>query len=148
MIARNHGLAKARFVDAAEKKKFFVAFRNVAQKKHGGALRHRFDDQHARHHRRAGKMSLKKLLVRRHVFQSDDARPRIELEDPIDEQHRIAMRQQFENVLNGQHVYDFFLVSRRNVASRRANSRNGTAGIPITFVSSGTSSSTALFAAT
>src|ERR1044071_8579919 len=38
--------------------------------------------------------------------------------------------------------------SLRSAASRRANSRNGTAGMPMTFVPSGTSSSTALFAAT
>src|SRR6185436_20274838 len=84
------------------------------------------------------------LLVRRHVLDTDDPLF-LDLEDAVDQQHRIAMRQELHDLGDVHHV--FFLVRRRSAPSRRANSRNGTAGMPMTFASSGTSSSAALLAA-
>src|SRR3954451_8161054 len=185
LIAGYDRPAKAGLVDAAEEEELLLAIGHVAQAEDGRALRHRFDDQHAGHDRISGKVSLKELLVRRDVLQADDSLSVLDLEHAIDEQHRVAMRQQFHDFGNGEHFgfpssviqrpakrgrrissYEasagtahleilrpsaraqddklvlFLLAILLSVASRLANSRNGIAGIPITFAPSGTSSST------
>src|SRR5688572_7134589 len=73
LITGNDRLAEARLVDAAEEEELLVALWQVHEEQHGRALRHRFHDQHARHHRRSRKMSLKELLIRRHVLEADDS---------------------------------------------------------------------------
>ena len=65
-----------------------------------GGLRQRFDDQHARHHRSAREMTLEKALVDRHCFDGDDPRLRVEAFDPVDEEHRIAVRQRRHDPLD------------------------------------------------
>src|SRR5262249_8443026 len=132
----------------AEQKQLAVAVFDVAQEEHRAALRHRFHDQHTRHDRRAGEMSLEELLVRGHVLDADDLLSFLELEDAVDEQHRVAMRKNFHDLVDGEHRYFLSFAARLSHASRRAKSRNGIAGLPITFVSDGTSLRTALLAAT
>src|ERR1043165_6325741 len=68
LIAGNHRLAEPRFVDAAEEEELVVAVGDVPQHENGAALGHRFNDQDTGHHRCAGKMSLKEMLVRRDVL--------------------------------------------------------------------------------
>src|SRR5207245_11703963 len=106
---------------------------------------HRFDNENARHHRRAGKMSLKKLFVRGDVLDADDPLAGVDFQHAIDQQHRIAMRKDLHDVGDRQrrHRYLFFASRRFSIMSRRAYSRNSIAGLPITFVPSGMSWNTA-----
>ena len=69
-------------------------------REHAGGLRQRLDLQHARHDRPSGEMALEELLVDRHRLDRDDALVRIEAFDPVDEQHRIAMRQRRHHPLD------------------------------------------------
>lgn len=59
----------------------------------GARLRHRLDDQDARHDRPAGKVALEVPLVGANALARDDARARLELEHLVDEEKRITMRQ-------------------------------------------------------
>src|SRR5207302_10518384 len=152
LIARHDRPPETGLVDAAEEEELFLAVGHVAQSEDGRALGHGFDDEDAGHDRIAGKVTLEKLLVGGDVFQSDDSRAvGIDLEDAIDQQHRIAMRQQLHDFGDSEDAHFFSVlrrVIRRIIASRRANWRNGIAGMPMTFSPSATSSSTALLAAT
>src|SRR5687768_2883147 len=56
-------------------------------------LRHRLDDEHARHDRMTGVVALKERLVDSDVLDADNALARLELDDAVDEQHRVTMRQ-------------------------------------------------------
>src|SRR5207237_8035044 len=105
------------------------------------SLRQHSDNENGPHHRRAGKMSLKKLFIRGHVLDADDALARIDFQHAVDEQHRIAMRKDLHDVGDRQrgHRYLFFASRRFSIMSRRAYSRNSIAGLPITFVPSGMS---------
>ena len=60
-------------------------------------LRHRLEDQHARHHRVAREVALEELLVEGDVLDADDALARLELEDPVHEQERVAVRQDLQD---------------------------------------------------
>jgi len=85
LIAGNHRAAEARLVDATEEEELAVAVLEAAQEEHRAALRHRFHDQHARHHRRAGEVALEELLVGRDVLDADDLLSFLELEDAVDQ---------------------------------------------------------------
>ena len=50
-------------------------------------------------------MSLKKLLVRGDVLQADDPLAVFDLENAVDQQHRIAMRQELHDFGDGEHGY-------------------------------------------
>jgi len=58
-------------------------------------LRQRFEHQHARHDRRAGKMPLEELFVERDVLNADKA-SRVALEDRVDERRRISITDAIE----------------------------------------------------
>src|SRR6266566_8912189 len=70
LIAEEHRPLEARVVDASEEKQRLgvvaLAARHVGEDRRH--LRHRLDDEHARHDRVAGKVALKKRLVQRHVL--------------------------------------------------------------------------------
>src|SRR3990172_13008892 len=70
---------------------------------HPADLRHRFDDQHARHHGVAGEVPLEERLVVRDVLDPDDALLLLDLEDPVDEQHRVAVGDDGEDVADVHH---------------------------------------------
>ena len=60
---------------------------------HPGGLRHRFDDQHARHDWARGKMALEKGFVDRHRLDRMDRLVWHQRHHAVDQQHRITMRQ-------------------------------------------------------
>ena len=51
-------------------------------------------DQHARHDRRAGEMAREMRLVEGDVLDADGRLVAVDIDDPVDQQERIAMRQQ------------------------------------------------------
>src|SRR5690349_14256049 len=51
------------------------------------------DLQNARHDRRTGEMSYEELFVHCHLFDADDTCPRFKLDDLVDEQERVAVRE-------------------------------------------------------
>src|ERR1700686_4241947 len=68
-VAGHHGPAKPGVVDAHEIDE--LAFRRRPEgmdDEHRGGLRHRLDDQHARHHRTAREMALEIVFVDRDVL--------------------------------------------------------------------------------
>ncbi len=95
LIAGHDRTAKARLVDADE------VHAGIGVGDHVGAdvgqqprhLRERFDDEHARHHRPAGKVTGEVRLVEADVLQRADALAAHALEHPIHQQERIAVRQ-------------------------------------------------------
>ena len=90
-----------------------------------------------------GKVALEELLVESHVLDPDDALARLELEDPVHEQERVAVRQDLhdladpdlhalllsELLLERRQPFER-LLSRPSSAARLRNSRCGRAGIP------------------
>src|ERR1043165_4589063 len=89
--------AKARVINAAEEDELFIAVFDLAQSIDRADLRHRFDDEHAGHDGRAGKMSLKEGFVDGDLLEADDALARHKLDDAINEQERIAVRDDLLN---------------------------------------------------
>src|SRR5687768_11173509 len=70
-------------------------------------LRHRLDQQYARHNRLPGKVSLKERLVDGHVLQAYNPLPRLELDDTVHEQKRISVREELQDLLNVDHCIAF-----------------------------------------
>ena len=62
-----------------------------------GGLRHAFDQKHAGHDRVPGKMSLEIGLVRRDVLDADGRAVAVHLDDAVDEEEWVAMRQKLED---------------------------------------------------
>src|SRR5439155_25309056 len=73
----------------------------------GGALRPGRDDQPPAHHGRAREMALEDLLVDGDVLEPDNALVRLELDNPVDEQKRIPVRQDLHDLHD---AVDRFLV--------------------------------------
>src|SRR5947209_7218516 len=69
-----------------------------------GGLGERLDDQHSGHDRPRGEMALEEGLVDRHRLDRDDALVRVEALDPVDEEHRVAMRQRRHHPLDVERV--------------------------------------------
>jgi hypothetical protein len=64
------------------------------------AMRHRLDQQHARHDRTAGKMALELRFVGGDVLDSDPEFVAAGADDPVDEQEGIAVRENAEQSLD------------------------------------------------
>ena len=65
-----------------------------------GRLRHCFENQHARHHRQLRKMTLEMRLVNRDIFNRGERLAGVALNDAIDQQKRVTMRQMLKDCLN------------------------------------------------
>ena len=97
LVAGHDGPAEAAPVDAREVEELLLPVRRDPEEAHARDLGHRLEDQNPGHHRVAGKVSLEELLVERDVLDAHDPLARLELEDPVHEQERIAVRQCLEN---------------------------------------------------
>ena len=84
--SRNFALSTPR----SQARPIVAAVRPVHQQD-GRDLRQRLDHQDARHHRRAGKMSLEEVLVDGDVLDRLDPPPGLVLGDGVDERRRIAV---------------------------------------------------------
>src|ERR1700716_382371 len=97
-IAGHDRLAKLALVDGEKinRARFFGAFdRQDADDASG--LCHGFDHHHPGIDRPLGKMTRKRRLVDRHVLDPDTAVVAPDIDDPVDQQHRIAMRKRLED---------------------------------------------------
>ena len=109
-------------------------------REHACGLRQRFDLKHAGHDRPSREMPLEELLVHRHRLDRDDALFRIEAFDPVDQQHRIAMRQRRHHPLDVERadggacrLVGQRLAALRLLLSRRRRSSRGDADGSATF---------------
>src|SRR5262249_26297772 len=82
-----------------------------------------FDLQYPGHHRMTREMSLEERFVEADVLQRRNPRTGFKLKHPIDQQHRVAMRHQFQDVLD---VEVHFLSPPRSLlaSSSRTRRRN------------------------
>ncbi len=97
LISGSNRAAEARALNAGEDQQLVVAIGNFGKQQNRSGLRHRLDDQHSRHNGIAGKMAVKKWLVDRNVLKRDNSLGARDMNDAVDQQHRITMRQKFEN---------------------------------------------------
>src|SRR5260221_10552105 len=117
-VAGHPRAAEAGAVDADEIDE--LAFRAAAQRlndEDGGGLRHRLDDQHARHHRALGEVAGEIGFVDRHVLDPDGTRIGDDLDDPVDHQERVAMRDHRANALDIEIRHPALLVGRIHLSA-------------------------------
>ena len=114
-IAGNHGPSKARFFYAGKEHELLIAILDFTQRQDRAALGECLNHQNTRHYRRAGKVTLKILFVDADLLDANHALAWDEFDDPIDEQKRIAVREEFfysfrvENGLQGKIIFHFHL---------------------------------------
>src|SRR5208283_4735282 len=94
LIARHNAPAEPGLVDPGQHKEA-AALANDTERENRGGLRQRFEKQHPRHDRHPREMTAEERFVDRDVFQRQDALT-VLLKDTVDQQERIAMRQQAE----------------------------------------------------
>src|SRR5215204_3869046 len=104
-VAGDYGSAEAGVVDAAEEDELALAPLYLLERIDRAHLRHRLDDEDAGHDGRAGEVSLKEMFVDRHLLDPDDTHALRQLDDAIDEQERVTVRQ---NLLDGAGVENRF----------------------------------------
>src|ERR1700687_4405915 len=97
-IAGHHRLAEFAFVDGEkiDRARLLCAF-DRHDTDHPRGLRHGLDHHHTGIDRPLGKMTEKRRLVDRHVLDPDAAVVAPDIDDPVDQQHRIAMRKRLED---------------------------------------------------
>src|SRR5678816_2603329 len=98
-VARNDRTAEACLVYRHEidERRILELF-DVAHAKRAGGLRHAFDEEHARHNRIARKMALEVRLVRGHVLDAGSRAVPVHVDDAIDKEEWVTMRQKLEDV--------------------------------------------------
>jgi hypothetical protein len=94
-VAGNYRFPEARLFDSSEEDELLIAVFNLAEREDCSTLGHRFDNQDSRHDRRARKMSLEKCLIDGHLFDADNPLTRGKFDNPVDQEKRITMRQEF-----------------------------------------------------
>src|SRR6266446_2723576 len=159
-VAGHDRAAEAGVVDAHEIDQ--LALGVLAERmddEHGGGLRHRLDDQHPGHDRPAREMALKERLVDRDILDPGGPNIRHRIDDLVDHQKRVAMRDHFHDPLNVDlggllvragridHRPSFFSARRCSSADCLNQFANGTAGKPPTVAPASTSRITPAFAA-
>jgi hypothetical protein len=104
-VAGDYGASEARVVYAAEEDELALVILDLLERVDRADLRHRLDDEDAGHDGRAGEVPLKEMLAYRHLLDADDAFARDKLDDAINEQEGISVRQ---NPLDGDYVERHF----------------------------------------
>src|SRR5258707_5313883 len=100
-VAGHDGAPEPRIVDTHEIDQLALGLApNRLDDEHCGSLGHRLDDQHARHHRALREVAGEIGLVDRHVLDADGTGVRHDLDDPVDHQKRVAMRNHRANPLD------------------------------------------------
>ena len=95
--------------------------RNAGGDQDAGGLGQGFDDQHTRHYRLSRPVTAKEWLVDAHVFDRHGPVPGIELEHPVDQKERIAVREQAHDARDVDHAV---FRDARGRAAARADSRS------------------------
>jgi hypothetical protein len=99
LIAGDHRFAESRAIDGDEQHQFAVAVRDAPQDKDSGCLRHCFDNQHAWHHGKVGKMAVEKWFIRGDVFDADNAFG-FEFDDLVHQQKRVSVWQNLPDLVH------------------------------------------------
>jgi glycerol-3-phosphate dehydrogenase (NAD(P)+) len=120
-VARLDLALEAHAVDAGEKGHLATMLFH-AEQRHRANLCQCFDNEHARHYRVIGEVTLKEWLVHGDVLDANRADAVLDLNDAIDEKKRIAVRDNRLNLLGVEHVASSFLKSA--AASSGRQSRN------------------------
>src|SRR5690606_3248204 len=94
LVAWNHGLAELGGIDGHEIDDRRRTRARIVDADRACRLCHRLDDEHAGHDRLVRKMTLEVRLVHRHVLDADGRVVAIHLNDPVNQQKRVAVRQQ------------------------------------------------------
>merc|ERR1719426_481931 len=102
-VARDHGAAPLDVVHTGEEEITFAVRDRLLQRDHAADLRHGLDLQHTRHDRPVREVAVEELLVRRHLLHADGLLAWDELDDLVDEEKGIPVR---EDVLHLEHVED------------------------------------------
>ena len=106
LVAGDDGLAKAGVIDAGEDHELGVAIvlGEFCEQKRAAGLRDGFDDENSGHDGKVRKMASEVRLVDGDVLDGDDAGFALHLEDAIDEEKRVTMRQDGHDLLDVQGV--------------------------------------------
>lgn len=102
LIAGNHGLPKFGFFDGSKQDQLLFPVGQGFQHENTSDLSHRFHYEYARHDRKSRKMTIKKRLICGDILQPDN-RVLSHFQDAIDQQHRVAVRQNLPDILNVHH---------------------------------------------
>ena len=109
LVARNDRAAEAGPVDTHEKHDFplDVEFFRIRRERRG-RLGHRLDDHDAGHYRFLREMPLEELLAIGDVFDPDGALAGLDIDQPVDQQHRIPVRKEEHQLLDLQYALAWF----------------------------------------
>src|SRR5579863_3448838 len=100
LIARNHRPPEPRALNSGKYQQLVVAIADFFEEQNGAGLRHRLNNQDARHDRISGKVPVEERLVDGDILDGDNALGALDLDYAIEQKHGIAMRQQFQNAAN------------------------------------------------
>src|SRR5690606_24779496 len=100
LVARRHRPAPLHVVECHEIDRLPLDVLHRFHEQETADLSHRLDDQHARHHRMTRVVTLEEGLVDRDVLETDDALARLEFDDPVDQEHRVPVRQVLHDLLD------------------------------------------------
>src|SRR5579864_9298286 len=93
LVSRHHRAPELGVGDAGQVEELAAPLLDQLQQHQGTGLRHRLDQQHPGHHRLAGEVAGEERLVDGDVLDRHQPLARLVLEDAVDQQHRVAMRQ-------------------------------------------------------
>src|SRR5262249_30844033 len=96
--------------DRHQQHQFVATPAEAFEHEHARGLRHRFHNQHTGHHRESGKMAAEKWLVAGNVLDPNNAL-RFHFDYAIDEQERVAMRQERTNLVGIQNRHGSCIIA-------------------------------------
>lgn len=100
LISWHNRPPKARLLNSRKNHKLVLTIRNLCQQQCAARLRHSFNDQHTRHDRHVRKVPGEKWLINGDIFNRHNALHAHEVDHTINQQKRIAMRQNSQNIVN------------------------------------------------
>ena len=100
LISGHHRAAELGLLNARKDRQLLLAVRNLVHHDDGPGLCHRLNHQHAGHDRIVGKVALKKGLVHGHILDGYQALAALELNHSVDQQKRVAVRKQSQDLLD------------------------------------------------
>src|ERR1700739_2301930 len=92
--------AKFRALDSSEDHDLVAVIDNFPQQQRSASLRNCFHDQNARHDRQPGKVPHKERLVDGDVLDGNDPFPALQFEDAVNEQKRVAVWQNLQDLVD------------------------------------------------
>src|SRR5690606_6606840 len=92
LVSGRHRAAELHAVDRHEVHHLRFRVIEVVHQEHSAGLRHSLDDQHTGHDRVPREVALEERLVDGDVLDADNSTVGLDLDDPIDQEERVAMR--------------------------------------------------------